>query len=314
VLSTSIIKGLAFSPDGRTLAVLGGVCPEQVALWHVPGGQELSVHSHAALHIFFSSTGRLLSLGDAGDIRDVVSGNRVSSIKDFDSTKLRAKEGAAIVERAAAKEVYDLHSATLVDEICTDWNFHNICMSRNGQFVAWQNHNEGKITLWDRAGQLIYPWECERFRTLSSISPDGHCVAVVEDNYWRFRSGNRKPPSLWEKLTRKFQDPAPREPRCTVFLLDSYTGAEKAAVKYARSPLFSPDGKMLAVIRDDRPLEIWDLPIRKPWIKLVGYAAGSFLGALAILRGALLIGKRLRSMTAGDERVKDFAGQRATEL
>ena len=68
-------------------------------------------------------------------------------------------------------------------------------------------------------------------------------------------------------------------------LYDLETGSEVASFNYASGVEFSCDGQSLAVLAD-RVLSIYDLPIRKPWGRIIGwglFAAGAVLGSAYLL-------------------------------
>lgn len=59
------VVGMAFSPDGRTLATQGG---ELLKLWHVPTRREVGTLSYPHCYLAFSPDGTLLLLVGYGSI------------------------------------------------------------------------------------------------------------------------------------------------------------------------------------------------------------------------------------------------------
>jgi WD40 repeat protein len=108
-----------------------------------------------------------------------------------------------------------------------------------------------------------------------AVSPDGQWLAAgahVLHDY----SGWRRfvPESLRPKHNRYFD----------VFRLSS--GIRSASFPAATSAKFSPDGRTLALIMEDETVQLWDWPMRVPWLIML---AG---GVLAAGTGWLLCGLR----------------------
>lgn len=86
--------------------------------------------------------------------------------------------------------------------------------------------------------------------------------------------------------------PPTNNERSRVFLIDARTGQGLGAINDAQGPGFSPDNRTLAVARENGDVQLWDMPLRKPW----GWIALGSFGAAAVT--SLLLTWRARRRVA----------------
>jgi hypothetical protein len=74
---------------------------------------------------------------------------------------------------------------------------------------------------------------------------------------------------------------------------------EIVVLKDCRSPVFSPQGNMLAVNGMlDGSFQLWDLPIRKPIDKILGLAGLAAVATLLVINGLGWLRRRRMRLTA----------------
>src|SRR5262249_36815481 len=80
------------------------------------------------------------------------------------------------------------------------------------------------------------------------------------------------PPTLLEKwLNRLIPAKKSNKPE-GVLVFDGINRGELANLP-GTTATFSPNGRWLATIDGDRIVRVWELPLRRPWLRIFGYAA-----------------------------------------
>jgi WD40 repeat protein len=108
------------------------------------------------------------------------------------------------------------------------------------------------------------------------LAPDGQMLALEI-------IGARKQ-SMWSWLTELMENQA--DSTETYVSLNRFpSGKELTILRDCSGPVFSPDGKTLAVSGTDGSLHLWDLPIRKPIGKILGMAVLAAVATLLAFNG-----------------------------
>ena len=277
--------GLVFSPNGRTLA-----CgfSNQIRVFDLPSGQEVETYHWPKHHQFaFSSDGKLRALSHDFILWDV---------SDHKFVKKFAKEGEIQIAGGAPDgdpeilllgkgeivSIWDLATATLLAErrdipylgkngipLAQMAMMPQVKITPNRRFLIYQS---GSDFIYDLVtGQKKELGELGIIIKGVDLAPDGQMLALEI-------IGARKQ-SMWSWLTELMENQA--DSTETYVSLNRFpSGKELTILRDCSGPVFSPDGKTLAVSGTDGSLHLWDLPIRKPIGKILGLAG---LAAVATL-------------------------------
>jgi hypothetical protein len=80
--------------------------------------------------------------------------------------------------------------------------------------------------------------------------------------------------------------------RQEVRVMDVASGRVRETLDGGCFATFSPDGKYLALADQDGAVRLYDLPLRKQWFKIFGFAVATFGCAYALLAGASRLWRR----------------------
>jgi WD40 repeat protein len=157
----------------------------------------------------------------------------------------------------------------------------------------WVLSADGKLLL-RGCKDNVQIWEGDgNYRKLKSVnassspvlSADCHLLAAsawVKAKNW--------PPSPVVWLGRA----SPPDDRPVLKLYDLANGSELGAFTRGTEACFSPDGSTLAVLTKDQTVELYDLPLHRPWWRALG---AGVLVAITLFLGDCLLRRLLRRST-----------------
>jgi len=258
--NSGVIRGVAFSPDGRLVAgafgtfygMLGDPHPGQVVLWDVTTRQRRAAllgHVDGVKSVAFSPNGKLIATAGyldqiklwrtetATEIASIRATAVISGIAFSPDGKYLVAGLDAFGVQPAGKnnaELYDVATRNLVRRFeGHDWGISAVTFSPSGSLLATSS-SDGTVRLWDVA--------------------TGRSKTLVDQKL------NNTVNEYWRRLARRKVEGMPPS---------------------IESVAFSPDGKRLAIaggMMDARGREygigavtLWDVPTRKPQSTLPGY-------------------------------------------
>jgi WD40 repeat protein len=317
----SLCKGempltVVFAPDGETLACRFA---NQIKLWDVPTGRELATYflpdgqNHPQL--VFSPEGNLLALKEDYVLWDVTNKRPVKKLAQQGERKTAEGDHSILVLfQGKVVKTWDLATATLVAEN-RDFPILNfpprfrgvafsISLSSDRRFLIGHNPMAGITFVQDLGNGQKKELEAHFGDLIEKVAlaPDGKMVALGAVNVIG-------PPqkSWWKQFTEWLGLQSKRSVR-SVILQAFPSGEEITVLPNCSSPVFSPDGRTLAVTSfDGDSLQLWDLPIRKPIgkiLSLAGVAAVATLlalGGLGWLRRRRCSGQRANQSSPGTD-------------
>jgi WD40 repeat protein len=260
------VYGLAFSPDGRTVASAGadGI----VQLWETRTGElrrTLKGHDGAVFTVAYSPDGRTIATGSLDTtirLWDAENGNPIRTIPAHtswvralafspDGTRIVSGSGAFLEapNRTAELKLWESATGRLIRTFPGPHNQYTAVAYRpDGRQIATVS-SEDKVKLWspdsDSGPKVL----------------EGHAwlvwgVAYSRDGRWLASAGLDRRVILWDAAQGK--------------IVRTFEGHEG----WAKDVAFSADGRILASAGDDYTIRLWDVQGKREPVVIRGHSAG----------------------------------------
>jgi hypothetical protein len=291
------LEDAMFSPDGRTLACVfhkqieaRGHLMTEIRVWDLARGRELpsiEADGWACSNLFFSEQGRLLALHVYFGPWDVADKKMVKNLLLKGEKLIGRGDNAILVQTPSDTiKVWNVATETLVTERA---DFLNLW--KENEIVARGNNTNHNL-FWDRFFLIGHHEPLNEFFIFDLATGNkkqiwNYPVAIAQDGqtiaYWKM---DLEQPSWWNRFMEWLGIPEDPEDIHHVILMTVDSGEEVVALKRCVSPMFSPDGKTLAVFHPQYNfLQLYDLPIRKPIGKILGLAGLAAVATLLAING-----------------------------
>ncbi|MSQ94800.1 MAG: hypothetical protein EXR98_09625 [Gemmataceae bacterium] len=272
-----------FSPDETQLAVYGTVeahfaaAPHDIYLYDLASGAIVKQWELKVDHLLFSRHGKPMVVID-GVLSDLETGSEVRRLpKSIDDYDLQHHIGDLVEYRKEQYvRLYSWHAGELVAAHDLVGNRMGIQgLSRDGQVIHAYGWPPGvgpwtakfMSVLLDAKANVRRTWEKHGMDRERVLSPDGQHLAEFGDAK-RFAWL----PKWW---------PGP-ESTPSVRFVHWTTDKELAKFSNISRIRFSPQGKRIALTRDDFAIDIYEFPFRKPWGSIAGAALLAAWGSWSV--------------------------------
>jgi hypothetical protein len=287
-------RAAAFSPDGSTLACM---FDEQIRIWEVSTGREVATYENKnwiRRYLVFSPQGKLRAVREDYSLCDVADNKIIARLATDGEQLIRGENAILRCKRDTDfVKVWKLATATLSveREIPKIGEFNYLEITSDHRFLICYPAGGLPIFIFDLVSGQQREFSLRYAPTGLAFDPDSQILATSsfgppQTSWWN-----------WFKELFGIEDELSLVESVTLHAFSS--GEQVLVLQDCSSPVFSPDGKILAVTSANRTsLQLWDLPIRKPIGKILGRAGLAAVATLLAINGLGWLRRRRRRLKA----------------
>jgi WD40 repeat protein len=235
------------------------------------------------LQVVFSPEGKLLALRQKYEIWDMASNKRVKKLlRDGEAVISEGSNAIVVWDGDRTTKVWHLPTASLLAERRDLFKLENPILrvelvgSARSCFLIQMDVPNDRFLVHELISEKEQSYATETCWQNSTVALTDEIIALGVHNLI-----NRSPTKPWWNWFAQVLGIHADLSKHYVKLKAFPSGEELCVLKDCRDPIFSPDGRTLAVTSaDGKSLQLWDLPIRKPIGKILGFAV---LAAVATL-------------------------------
>lgn len=253
-------QGLVFAPDGAQFTVRH----QETTIWDADRGKpRLKFHVKDEFTWIFYLRDKVCCMDVKSEIHDLESGE-IFPVLD----KKLVGDLYGQLRKVSHSGLWLLDNPIRVIDPVSGKFLLELTPEQMGAWRKWEFSSDGRALIARRGRSNIATWNIEtqtpsRYELTFtpshfSIAPDGKKMATAYGT--EERSFIRRW-LLWCNIPVKDSD-------FRVKVYDMPTGEVLFERYGAILGVFAPDGKTLAVLRDDNVVELWDWPIRAPWLSI----------------------------------------------
>jgi WD40 repeat protein len=286
---------VAFSADGLSLACIS---LEKIRLWETTTGRELAAYQNKnwiPWFLAFSPEGKLRGVRKDSFLCDLADNKVVAKVDLSGFLRTPGDNSILVVAKEDHVKVWDLATgAKCIDrEVPKLREFQSVRISSDRRFLIGTRGAWGPIDviIFDLISGQKQSFPPAYTASGAALTPDGQTLAWARTDSFTPKQNSWL---QWLKDLLGFQKISFSGKNVS---LNSFpSGDEVFILRDCEEPLFSPDGKTLAVLNikeasteQSNPgrasLQLWDFPIRKPIGKILGVAALAALVTLLVFSG-----------------------------
>lgn len=302
-LPKASVEDVAFSPQNEKIAALVDSQNEPesgraVHVWSMSGKKEkvislADVPDHRTfIGLFFDNAGHLFA---------VLDDRKTARIRIWDVRQRKEKDAAALPFRSFLDEREKItvsqrrrailrtakllsHRPDLFPRVASPiFGFADVSADRKLAMICFENIPGGRydppVDRWKMLSLesgIVQEFKPDHLDEAYDLSPDGGLAAF---------SGTFDPPekTFLDYIREVLRLSTPKKKNHqAIALYDTRNGQKTAEIRNGTAARFSPDGKTLAVFTRNE-IQLWDIPIRRPWPKIILVACVAALSMLAVI-------------------------------
>lgn len=287
------------SRSGRWLAVK--TKSKAIRVWDLSSGDEITPEQLIWVpsgHLIFTPDGKLKIFTELTPeffgFLDAVSGAPTGARIPHSSLTVSHSHGRflnslELLETGKGLESWDMEAGEVIGRFSVLRPMKEFTLSLDGKLLAGIQRGKARVQLWDGETGNQLPIEIDLVSLTGAELPEVTRLVVSPDKRWlavgyqTLSSGFPQGFAWLETLSLSQSQPSPVS---RIDFVDVVTGLRVHSLPKIKDIGFVADGNSLLVQDEEGRFLIYDWPLRKPWLRILAWSAGTSLGVFAL--GTLL--------------------------